>query len=1426
MPPRGGRGEAAPGAQGPPWRPRLHHDDATLGIAGVREAHVDTLSAHALRDGAPVVAPVAHEWASAAPVVHERLDAGDGRVNELLDTLVDAVREARRARGAQAVAAHAPRTVPPRAALSEARLAAYLRDLADTAVPLERLSKTVPQGLRSERLLDALWTGGASPTALAASDALPRTASVPVSRAVWLIRTIGAVDADRLRGVSLPLGHMAHSTDPTADITTAIVQWLSAHLRVPPPPTSRSRWAAKWTYGAALAHALLSEGLVDRFAYLRFVAAQLAAAPVPLAGCVLQLAEAYLAEMLAHKALGAALVAALSVRVRDGGWLAAQAQRLGARCARSGALSEVLPVLVPMLLPPQQEHAVDVWDGASVALLDESVGMASLFPAYFLPRHATAALARRRLSLLLTWATTRERRGVHRAHVAVALMHVLDECQAQRLVLPDGRRLPCPWEPISLFDAIMQWVDDVDAATTGRTTSGTLPADVLSTVAFADMARLLGLLAHAELFRFARFLQRLVERGVVRMIGDVRTQRHSPSLAARLLRSMPLPPDVSQPLRIQRRFAIYGVRASESYEETMERRALRELRFEFPWMATTDAPPHTPELRRKSSVPWDLHAVPPSSAPSPTFHARDTLALQELWRRRDNAAPPLSSPGDSPLSPTYSTSGPLSARLPHTYAASPYTQARIVEQLIAPLLADVAVLDVDGFVCVATLLTDLHAMDALGRLLCALLDSHGSQVCLVSICHAVAAHARVWDALDLSAALAKRVAPYAMHESSMPGAPRVVHAGGLSVVVGVARAALTALAEVDAPVPKFPALPDAAYVEGSRDFAGLVMPAAAPPRSTQQLLHDVLEAPRDALDAACTALISVMPLQDAAAALYLYALHRHAAAAHAPPPHVIAAIATLAGIAGVRFDQLTHSWIRGVTAAARAPLSTAWTTVVLGMVRHAFVHGASLLTHVLAPWVAHTADGSHPLWPSVVALARALIAAPCDADVSPCAELGLATCHDVGLVRDALIAAHGLLPWLAALAACGAPQRAELLAALGPLWPELRHTWHARPAACWRGIKEAAALGDDAAAAHALRWSEVLAAETCPEHLFHAGAGGVALPTGLAAAAEHPRDTQSGPREAALSGALPTSTPLDTWHGGLALLELRMRLHEGADVLRPPHLYVLFPAPAACGAAPGELLRAYDLPASTVQWLVTTALQDLATAHARAHAPGQQRAVHALVRLVHAWITPPPCDALAAAEAAAVLPAVLDSALALPERLAAVLSVLSCTTAAARATWSTVLDRLEALAAAEPLAAAVSAEVQRSLPADVVDAWMQRTQRLPVAAPYMIASNARAALHGIGAALPTTAWTCVDDVSTTAGASADPWDDELANRGALSLSLFGAVKTREHIRSAAPPWLASERTYGDGDSAWLLAPASLAKRRRHEPLGVSKRRRR
>ncbi|WFD39552.1 RNA polymerase II mediator complex subunit [Malassezia japonica] len=1345
----------------PAWRPPLHRD-ADLGYPGVHAPGNVVLTPNAMQHGFTTPPMVANECASVHEQVYDRLARPPTLA--LLNALFDGVREARR--GAYPGTIDAPAfQLPPRVTLNDSKLEMYVRALADPTIALGKLARSVPYGFRGERILTMLWHGDGNQ-------------SVAVPRALWFIHAVGANESQ--------LGRRTVA-QYTQEWTSTVLTWATEQIHAL-PSSEEEHWVKKWSYSLTLIHAMRADGLIDEYAYLAWIVAQLHEVQTNARVCLLQLAEGALPAILGRAALAIGLLGALTAPGRPP-WLAAHESALvaksyelepdafvGVHLARipcavpQAARSDVLAsALAPLLCTPVETPA---FDACAIHLLDTSRDdMHTLFLRYFLPPGAPPDVEHR-IWLLLTWACTQERDAPGRIYLAAALLQHVHECQAGRLILRDGRRVACTWTPFTLFDVIARWVDTVDGVQGGHACP---MGNVLRAVSTTDMARLLGALCRLELFSFARFLQRLYARGILRSGPDTqRTQRHRQGLHARVFRAMPVH-HVSENIRTQRRVAIYGARSAESYEEATERRAVREMAKACTVLGHDDVASGTPLGTRPSpAVSPRLHAAPLSAPPPPE------LAL----------------PSEAYDSTSIADAFGLQSAMPHLYIASPYVQERVLARLL-PALQDDAVRapSADEFARLATVLTSLDAMPALGEVCISLLDRHVETPCVVSVCHTVTAHARVFCALRLSNALAERLAPYAVHDASASMGMRVVPAQGRTMAVQAARVALAAMANEPPPT-----LPEAQAPSAD------ALSASQGPTAALFAAHG--------LDAASEALLAAVPLAEAPGAVWHHAL-AFLSAPHAvpPPPAVVGYIAALAGAAGVRLP--ISAWMRDAYAlhggAPRAQ-SSAWTGLVAGLLRYGHVDADEVL-RVLCAFAPHaTPQDAH--FEPCLALSDALL---CTTSVphSPCSlpVLGAGAWYDLSLLRYHYVHTDALLPWL--LAVRTAP---PLQTSLAPHTKWLQTQWHTHPAAFVRGAVHAPA-------------DEVLAIvrEYDPE----------TVPC-------NPKDATS------VAQALAKAGP---WAGTWALAELHCVLagapHAELEGLAEALLDVLLPPAAACAGAPLDELLTMGVPDGFLERLAAAAL--------RRWVKGVPNAVHALARLAQTCTSPLACDAApeamrrvhaglerdaeavraakpeSAADGAAnppVLPAARSDTPDTPlllEHLAVLLFLLRTTFCTGDAPQLIELlaplltlaedalhDPAPLAGSSEPLwtlLADVIAQVQHAAQPHALEAWLRTS-------PAAAAPLARL----VRCTDPTTAlaeaWSRLDAVLVPPPPpSRDPWAWPLQNGAPLPLEAVHTRKTRDTelhtaARAAPAPWLSSEQTYGDQDSVPLGASARRAKRRR------------
>ncbi|KAL2786575.1 mediator of RNA polymerase II transcription subunit 12 [Aspergillus keveii] len=147
---------------------------------------------------------------------------------------------------------------PPRVTLTDNKREAWLRDLANPSVPLRRLSRTIPHGIRGKALLDQCLNKW-----------------IPVSRAVWLAKCVGAneIRAFKRKGTSgtLALGLEAKWV---REWTSGVQQFLEGVIGT----CGSAEWKPKMTYAASLTARLFFERLLDYDQYFTWFLASLESA--------------------------------------------------------------------------------------------------------------------------------------------------------------------------------------------------------------------------------------------------------------------------------------------------------------------------------------------------------------------------------------------------------------------------------------------------------------------------------------------------------------------------------------------------------------------------------------------------------------------------------------------------------------------------------------------------------------------------------------------------------------------------------------------------------------------------------------------------------------------------------------------------------------------------------------------------------------------------------------------------------------------------------------------------------------------------------------------------------------------------------------------------------------------------------------------
>ncbi|KAK9322206.1 hypothetical protein V1517DRAFT_324025 [Lipomyces orientalis] len=154
---------------------------------------------------------------------------------------------------------------PPRVTLTDHKREAWLRDLASSSVPLRRLSRTIPHGVRNRVLVEQCCNK-----------------AVPIHRAVWFARCVGA---NELRGLKRKGTHASISDAETQWVREWTIQFTAFIEKVVsecgqlgdavakqtgPIP----KWRERMEYAIRFASHLYSEDLIDRNYFLDWTITQ------------------------------------------------------------------------------------------------------------------------------------------------------------------------------------------------------------------------------------------------------------------------------------------------------------------------------------------------------------------------------------------------------------------------------------------------------------------------------------------------------------------------------------------------------------------------------------------------------------------------------------------------------------------------------------------------------------------------------------------------------------------------------------------------------------------------------------------------------------------------------------------------------------------------------------------------------------------------------------------------------------------------------------------------------------------------------------------------------------------------------------------------------------------------------------------------
>ncbi|KLO13572.1 hypothetical protein SCHPADRAFT_873833 [Schizopora paradoxa] len=509
--------------------------------------------------------------------------------------------------------------IPSRVTLNDARRQQYFTDLANPDVPLYKLGKSIPHGVRGHDLLDLL-----------------RNFNVSVARAVWFVRVFGSNETAGIRNkpnynplqYSIEWANVMNGyiKKQLADIALPITTRLGLNVKqtfkgVLSDPETRDKWVGKFVYTLELLRVFYSEFMVDHATFLSWLVQLLGTCNLAQAGFVARLTEDYYDELMHCRALAKPMVEACLAKLNEISLSSSKEHLEDLQERLEDMLAKVFLVapttyVSPRLwkahsesfrtimvgydksertdLPNVLKNGVEAYQAemeglfedienrneallfrrmqtqlskgclrsmvADVQLLNSikvSTDLSSL-PFFDAGADTSADQFAHKLDLLLAWSVCYMQFGDHRPYAAVTLLQLWRDKTGERACRRD---IESPNDKIQ--DAIFQWLDTNDMAEDERN--------------LRAISLLFGELVEKDLFSYDKYIQRVIARGESGLsFSDEEGSRHR-----MLLRIIPL--HTSDPALVnQRRLALYGARARQIPEDEVERTIRKELRELLP----------------------------------------------------------------------------------------------------------------------------------------------------------------------------------------------------------------------------------------------------------------------------------------------------------------------------------------------------------------------------------------------------------------------------------------------------------------------------------------------------------------------------------------------------------------------------------------------------------------------------------------------------------------------------------------------------------------------------------------------------------------------------------------------------------------------------------------------------------------------------
>ncbi|OCL08825.1 hypothetical protein AOQ84DRAFT_388572, partial [Glonium stellatum] len=247
----------------------------------------DILSDTLVKSGVSNKPQMLNEGNTARPSLWSNLKNKSGL--QTLSTLFVAVLEKRQSCGRLT----APSTFkpPPRVTLTDTKREGWLRDLANPAIALRRLSRTIPHGIRGKLLLEQCLSK-----------------NIPTARAVWLAKCVGSNEmrAFKRKGANGTVG-IGGELKWIREWTVFVEQFVESTISA----CGQQDWKPRMDYAIRLSSHLYSDHLLDQDHYLDWLLTSLDASSLERLPIWLLLVQIYWQDLIASRRRGRRLAEGL-----------------------------------------------------------------------------------------------------------------------------------------------------------------------------------------------------------------------------------------------------------------------------------------------------------------------------------------------------------------------------------------------------------------------------------------------------------------------------------------------------------------------------------------------------------------------------------------------------------------------------------------------------------------------------------------------------------------------------------------------------------------------------------------------------------------------------------------------------------------------------------------------------------------------------------------------------------------------------------------------------------------------------------------------------------------------------------------------------------------------------------------------------------